>query len=430
MKVPSRRPQHTISLNKDDRLLGRGANPRTGVVTPTEESVISDEHHQQRERPKIDVAAQQGSWKASNGAWIHICNEIQSKSLSKIEPVQDGASKHNHNNRRIDFLDPYTPPTPPESASLLSADKQVFSIKRKPVGGERAFIYSKDNQYGNASSSRPDFMKKSFTSNPEVLQVHHADQSNLNKIPQLRQAREAADRLKIGTDGKMKDENVGKESSDYDPDRLTGWVVETGSSRIECHSSATPEEKRSASKPGIPSNHSRQSIWGANRACSATTIGRGARQKETFMKLPLTRGRKTSGSTKDQARVSTKLAIERNPLSKSQEPFNHWTLAQRHCEALKELYTSPWARERPSILFHGLLQMLHHVLKTFVAQRQIKDKKGLGILERNSPQDLLLACLYLFLLWVLLKLSIHYICYTARVIRIVVGIVQWLIHVC
>ena len=130
----SRQPiQLMRTVNKEDKLLGRAANPRTGLVTPTEGSVLTGESNQNEARPRIDpVARQRGSWKRSENGWHRVGTPEQLAILQNGHPNEDLTSRYQHDYGRLDLVDPATPPTPPDSASLSSLEG--FRIQRKPVG--------------------------------------------------------------------------------------------------------------------------------------------------------------------------------------------------------------------------------------------------------------------------------------------------------
>ncbi|MCJ1326170.1 hypothetical protein MMC10_002834 [Thelotrema lepadinum] len=145
------------TVSRDDELLCRGANPRTGVISPRETRSLENGLDCVPSRPQQDPLQSRGKWQQDKSAWVFV--DVNSDSGEPLPPVEMETTDLRSQSRRsgdtelfrryqaelqrgiqscepnYGLVDPFDPPTPRESspAGPSSPRTSFFDIKRKPV---------------------------------------------------------------------------------------------------------------------------------------------------------------------------------------------------------------------------------------------------------------------------------------------------------
>lgn len=157
----TRRRSMMRTVNKDDCLVGRGANPRTGLITPDWNSVTSSLDNEYIQSARRDRPSAQ--WKLDGDAWVsvpppkqspddptteqpgakdyvphleHVNSALSSRTTSRKGPTTALTEKNLRTFSNQSQLDQSVEQTTPHNGEAAEGIK----IKRKPVGSPRAAL--------------------------------------------------------------------------------------------------------------------------------------------------------------------------------------------------------------------------------------------------------------------------------------------------
>ena len=473
-------------VNKEDKLLGRAANPQTGLVTPTEESVRSGGSNQNETRPKIDpVARQLGIWKRSKHGWHRVENTEQLGILQNGQFNEDLALRYLH--ERLDLVDPATPPTPPDSVSLTS--HEGFRIQRKPLGsGSKqtsptcAIVEQRHTDIQNGHRPINTEHQTSggvIVAYPANLPYRPQPQARLPRTlhnttgylatPKRLSPDQANPGARIAANHAAKrPDNINQQNKpplctrSNNLDVLTGWNIPSPTSKpataavFNRHNAIHPHVQHPRhGVPIVPTGHSSKHSTKHIPAAATTTICKPPDQLKRIPVLPwIARSNVNQkkrplelavGGAVVHPSITTLAPTSPAPIRPAPPlPAQMTSLeAKKSCKvliaeevsllliqynALRSLLQSPRIKWRPIAFLRYILHMLHHIVKTLVGPGSSnRGENDAGILERNSPADLFWCLVYSLVLFWAFRLLIPCIVCAARFIRVFANVVQWIV---